>query len=74
MLARASEAFATISQGAYTGLAAQPEKEGEILIALAAGGGSKQAVERSKGTVFQLYLALRVAGYYEFVASRQPVP
>ena len=74
MMARASHAFATISRGAYTGLAAQPEKDGEILIALAAGGGSKEAAELSKGTRFQLYLALRVAGYYEFVASRQPVP
>jgi uncharacterized protein YhaN len=74
MMARASEAFATISRGAYTGLAAQPEKDGEILIALAAGGGSKEAAELSKGTRFQLYLALRVAGYYEFVASRHPVP
>jgi len=44
------------------------------LIALAAGGGSKEAAELSKGTRFQLYLALRVAGYYEFVSSRQPVP
>lgn len=74
MMARASQAFATISRGAYTGLAAQPEKDGEILIALGSGGGSKEAAELSKGTRFQLYLALRVAGYYEFVASRQPVP
>lgn len=74
MMARASQAFATISRGAYKGLAAQPEKDGEILIALAAGGGSKEAAELSKGTRFQLYLALRVAGYYEFVGSRQPVP
>jgi len=74
MMARASQAFATISRGAYAGLSAQPEKDGEILIALAAGGGSKEAAELSKGTRFQLYLALRVAGYYEFVASRQPVP
>ncbi len=74
MITRASQAFATISRGAYTGLAAQPEKDGEILIALAAGGGSKEAAELSKGTRFQLYLALRVAGYYEFVISRQPVP
>lgn len=74
MMARASQAFATISRGAYTGLAAQSEKDGQILIALAASGGSKEAAELSKGTRFQLYLALRVAGYYEFVASRQPVP
>lgn len=74
MMTRASHAFATISRGAYAGLAAQPDKDGEMLIALAAGGGSKEAVELSKGTRFQLYLALRVAGYYEFAASRPPVP
>ena len=28
----------------------------------------------SKGTRFQLYLALRVAGYHEFARSRTPVP
>jgi len=28
----------------------------------------------SKGTRFQLYLALRVAGYHEFASSRRPVP
>ncbi|WP_368736865.1 ATP-binding protein, partial [Methylobacterium haplocladii] len=74
MMARASEAFRTISRGAYTGLAAQPGKDAETLIALAAGGGSKQASELSKGTRFQLYLALRVAGYDEFVRTRAPLP
>ncbi len=74
MLESASRAFKTISRGAYTGLAAQPEKDGEALIALAAGGGSKQAAELSKGTRFQLYLALRVAGYHEFAKTRRPVP
>jgi uncharacterized protein YhaN len=28
----------------------------------------------SRGTRFQLYLALRVAGYYEFAELRRPVP
>ncbi len=28
----------------------------------------------SKGTRFQLYLALRVAGYFEFAKTRSPVP
>ena len=74
MLARASEAFQTISRGAYTGLATQPDKDDEILIALAAEGGSKIASELSKGTRFQLYLALRVAGYHEFARSHRPVP
>jgi uncharacterized protein YhaN len=74
MMARASEAFRTISRDAYSGLASQPDKENEILIALAADGSSKVASELSKGTRFQLYLALRVAGYNEFARSHPPVP
>lgn len=74
MMEQASTAFRTISRGAYSGLAAQPGKDGEILIALAAGGGSKAADELSKGTRFQLYLALRVAGYREFAQARRAVP
>ncbi len=74
MMTRASEAFRIISRGAYTGVAAQPGKDGEILIAISASGGSKAADELSKGARFQLYLALRVAGYHEFVANRAPIP
>lgn len=74
MMARASEAFRTISRGAYRGLAAQPGKDGEILVAIGADGASKLADELSKGTRFQLYLALRVAGYHEFAETRRPVP
>lgn len=74
MMTRASAAFRTISRGAYTGLAAQPGKDGETLIALSGAGGSKAANELSKGTRFQLYLALRVAGYHEFIRARSPVP
>ncbi len=74
MLDRASAAFATVSRGAYTGLAAQPGDKGETLIALAADGKTKQAADLSKGTRFQLYLALRAAGYHEFAATRRAVP
>ncbi|MGH6714003.1 MAG: AAA family ATPase [Bradyrhizobium sp.] len=74
MMTRASEAFRMVSRGTYSGLVAQPDKDGETLIALSAGGGSKSAGELSKGTRFQLYLALRVAGYHEFVGARSPVP
>ena len=74
MMDRASEAFQTISRGAYKGLRTQPEKDSEILIAVGADDGSKIVSDLSKGTRFQLYLALRVAGYHEFVQSRQPVP
>jgi uncharacterized protein YhaN len=74
MMAHASSAFQTISRGAYRSLMTQLEKDSEILIAVAADGSSKVASELSKGTRFQLYLALRVAGYYEFAQSRRPVP
>ncbi len=74
MLARASEAFRVMSRGAYSGLATQPEKDREVLIAVAANGATKLAPALSKGTRFQLYVALRVAGYYEFVRSRPAVP
>lgn len=74
MMARASAAFQTISQGAYTGLASQPDKDREILVALAADGTSKLAGDMSKGTRFQLYLALRAAGFHVLAEARPPVP
>ena len=40
----------------------------------ASADGSKIASELSKGTRFQLYLALRVAGYHEFARARAPAP
>ncbi|SFZ85541.1 Uncharacterized protein YhaN [Devosia enhydra] len=74
MMNRASEAFRQMTRGAYAGLATRPEKEREALIGLVEGGGSKLAVDMSKGTRFQLYLALRLAGYEEFATARPPVP
>ncbi|WP_440657765.1 AAA family ATPase [Ensifer adhaerens] len=74
MMARASDAFRTISRGAYEGVAAQPGKDGDVLIAVSASGGSKATEELSKGARFQLYLALRVAGYHEFASNRTPIP
>ena len=43
-------------------------------MAQSAGGGAKLAADLSKGTRFQLYLALRIAGYHELAQSRTPVP
>ncbi len=74
LLRRASEAFSLVSRNAYTRLSTQAEKDGEILVAIAADGSSKRAADLSKGTRFQLYLALRVAGYEELVSSRPSVP
>ena len=74
MMASASEAFRMISRDAYGGLASQPKRDGEELVALGADGSSKLASTLSKGTRFQLYLALRVAGYNEFARMRDTVP
>ena len=74
MMARASGALRLISRGAYANLTSQPGKDGEVLIATSADGRSKNVTEMSKGTRFQLYLALRAAGYFEFAKSRTPIP
>lgn len=74
MMNRASEAFRLITRGEYNGLATRPDKDKEVLIGLPRNGGSKVAVEMSKGTQFQLYLALRLAGYEEFAMARPSVP
>ncbi|WP_411035308.1 AAA family ATPase [Shinella sp. BYT-45] len=74
MMERASRTFRDITGGEYTGLSTVLDKDSEFLVANAAAGGSKLARDLSKGTRFQLYLALRVAGYHEIAASREIVP
>ena len=71
---KASEAFAHISQGRYSRLETSQDGANELLIAIEKGGRSKMSFELSKGTLFQLYLALRVAGFHEYVRTRPPVP
>jgi uncharacterized protein YhaN len=74
MMQRASAAFNRISGGEYADLSTQSENGREFLIANAASGASKVADDLSKGTRFQLYLALRMAGYYEIAATRESLP
>lgn len=74
MMRRASQTFSRISGGEYSGLSAQADKGQEFLIANAAAGGSKLARDLSKGTRFQLYLSLRIAGYHEVAAARETLP
>ncbi|MGO4740272.1 ATP-binding protein [Bosea sp. 2KB_26] len=74
MLQRASDAFQTITKGAYSGLTTQPSGEKEILLGIVAAGGSKLATDMSTGTRAQLYLALRIAGYHEFAKTRPSLP
>ncbi|MES0020972.1 AAA family ATPase [Mesorhizobium sp. M0036] len=74
MMARASDAFKLMTRGQYSGLTTQPVKGGEVLIAVQGDGQSKGTDALSKGARFQLYLALRLAGYYEFAQFRPSVP
>ncbi|MBB2671885.1 UNVERIFIED_ORG: uncharacterized protein YhaN [Rhizobium esperanzae] len=74
MMNRASQAFHLITGGNYSGLTTQPDRDKETLIGVSRDGGSKLADAMSTGTQFQLYLALRLAGYEEFAALRPPVP
>ncbi|RWG15397.1 MAG: hypothetical protein EOQ55_22520 [Mesorhizobium sp.] len=74
MMSQASDAFTLITRDQYTGLTTQPVKGGEVLIATQRDGQSKVADALSKGARFQLYLALRLAGYYEFAKLRPAVP
>jgi uncharacterized protein YhaN len=73
MMASASDAFRMLTRGAYKALTSRPDRAGEVLVALTE-TDSKLATELSKGARFQLYLALRFAGYREFVRARAPVP
>lgn len=74
MMKRAASAFAAITAGAFTGLTTMPGKTSEVLVGLRGDGSSMMATSMSKGTRFQLYLALRIAGYAEFAQHRMAFP
>ncbi|MDH3659502.1 MAG: hypothetical protein OEU92_05645 [Alphaproteobacteria bacterium] len=74
MMTRASHAFQLITGGRFEGLTTTPSKDGDILVGLPSTGGSQIATAMSKGTRFQLYLALRMAGFFEFVEQHEPLP
>jgi len=74
MMEQANAAFIRMTRGAFQGLAAAPGKDSEVLVGIRADGSSIIASEMSRGTRFQLYLALRVAGYAEFAKHRETLP
>jgi uncharacterized protein YhaN len=76
VMSAASEGFRLMSRGAYSGLSTRTQDGVERLVAVSADGTEKEATELalSKGTRFQLYLALRVAGHRNFAAERPPLP
>jgi uncharacterized protein YhaN len=74
MMTRASDAFRTITRDRFSDLATTPGKDGEVLVGVQSTGGSLIASEMSRGTRFQLYLALRIAGYHEFAEHHETLP
>ena len=77
MLADTQAAFADLTDGAYPALAAQPTDRGDVLVATRASDGHTLRADEttmSKGTRFQLYLALRLAGYRQMVANGTVLP
>ncbi|MFP4537995.1 MAG: ATP-binding protein, partial [Dichotomicrobium sp.] len=74
MMLNAGKAFRHITGGRFTELQSRPDKDGETLIAIKAGGGSLVVGEMSDATRDQLYLALRLAGFREFAGTREPLP
>jgi uncharacterized protein YhaN len=77
MLAATEQAFVALTGGAYTGLSTQQDGASESLIAHRRSDGRSlraDAKTMSKGTRFQLYLALRLAGYRQMAATGTSLP
>ena len=69
MMEATESAFSELTDGAYQKLLTQPNGPSEILVAVDADGTPKQIGDMSKGTRFQLYLALRAAAYEQMVSN-----
>jgi len=74
MMDATEKAFADLTNGAYTRLETRPEGSSEILLAIDASGTAKQANDLSKGTRFQLFLALRAAAYEQLASQGVCLP
>lgn len=74
MMTATERYFADLTRGAYPSLITQVEKDDEILLAIDKTGASKRVTEMSKGTRFQLYLALRAAAYDQLGAQGTRLP
>lgn len=74
MMTRAGEAFQTMTRDRFSGLTTTPGRDGDVLVGVRSDGGSLIASDMSKGTRYQLYLALRIAGYHEFAEHRETLP
>lgn len=75
LLSDTAKAFQTLTAGRYSDLQTQSDGQKEILLALRKDDKrSISAIDMSKGTRFQLYLALRLAGYHQFSSGGTTLP
>ena len=74
MIRAVQTAFAGLTNGAYPRLTTQVKGATEVLLAMDATGASKPVSDMSKGTRFQLYLALRAAAYEQMVQTGINLP
>jgi uncharacterized protein YhaN len=75
MMAATEKAFSNLTNGAYSTLTAQPGAGGDVLMAIQASDQvAKEASAMSKGTRFQLYLALRAAAYEQMASNGMVLP
>ncbi|MEP2760972.1 MAG: AAA family ATPase [Hyphomicrobiales bacterium] len=75
MMKAAEIAFTELTNGKYRSLTTQIDGTNEILVAIqTSDGAAKQAYAMSKGTRFQLYLALRAAAYEQMATNGTILP
>lgn len=74
MMEATETAFAQLTDGKYASLQTQSNGKEETLLALDKEGNAKRADEMSKGTRFQLYLALRAAAYDQLAEQGTCLP
>lgn len=74
MMEATERAFAELTDGKYSKLQTQSNGKEESLLALDKDGTAKRADEMSKGTRFQLYLALRAAAYDQLAEQGTCLP
>ena len=74
MMEITEEAFVELTNSAYKSLQVVSNGSSESLVAIDSSGRSKRAEELSKGTRFQLYLALRAAAYSQLVEQSICLP
>ena len=74
MMQATETAFSELTDGKYSRLQTQSDGSTETLLALDSSGTPKRADEMSKGTRFQLYLALRAAAYDQLAEQGTCLP